>query len=1054
MFKPQDKSRVERILSSTKARDALAHGLRGRSFRRTPSSGVDVHLHSNTDIVTEYGRRFNRLSLCSMHEEPEKCTVVFNEMNWNAPNDHPDELRSRFKGDSYREYLVTHEFGHVLGLGHVRDKGEHCKCNVMTQQTPLKTRCVVGLHTKNLCTNIKSSTPHQDTMMRGGKTTHDVEKELREMRWGKPEDTAAEEGGMSLRDIADIVSQEMRRRAFTHEVTLNKTKEEYEASIASAREEHKKATERLGDAHNQVKKHLEETMQSNIASMKSEHAGALLEQKTALEDKVNEIKRQMTDEATESGRVSSELTAELATINAQLQASKEANEALKAAQKAELDALQASLRSLAEDQAANSLKIIARQTEYENTINDHDKAVKNYKKAAELAEIAKNTSEEERENAKIEAENAKERIAELEAKMKDTDDEVAQLVAQLKEDITAANKKGKSRRGRNTKQTAKLKQEQKELRESLAAKEAEQVRMKLLLDEKQKGFENLQALNTAVIKRVREAEEAKRIADEAVAKKDEESKQLYNELAELRKKNEKLDIETEKAKKAHAKLLDQAEAAAKHAEERLAEIKSLRGDDAVKINQLTNERDETMKKLTQLKDNSELSDEQIKALKQELEEEKRVKDEEIAKLNGNIADTQREFETLKNKAEEAKAELKKERERADSIRQTPNIYKTQLKDRIAELKGLTDVQLKLIQSENDDEFNTVVAELRTSEPDLAEALDNLISTRNMSKEYDVFINNVDKLDDDFMEAYRSYCKASKCQVGLMEIPCKDANDANDTDYENLKKEIEKLDSFHEQDGKNKIIVEESEPSDGFAMVDLTVKISKSADKQSGILKWFSWQFYEGKATFSFDAKNNTKINALLTAFEKAKKLAQEDGKSLDGMILDGNASRLARESASSTGETKCIPEYDKFSKLDNSLKELEYRESIKDANIQLFNEVRRGGEDGLMRGDQMVANTYAKTLLKRYLEFKTQDIKLKGGGRSQQRVNEDAARFCKRMTQLQGGARDPEAVALLHRNVLAGISQHMDNDISRLMGGAVVDNAASFCAMMIQGSKK
>lgn len=106
---------------------------------------ISVHMHSNQNIVHEYGPSFHRLSLCDMSydkERPELSVIVFNRDNWTSPR-----LKERFGGthEAYHDYLVCHEFGHALGLLHTEDPGKDKPCTVMVQQTPVTTKCDVGV---------------------------------------------------------------------------------------------------------------------------------------------------------------------------------------------------------------------------------------------------------------------------------------------------------------------------------------------------------------------------------------------------------------------------------------------------------------------------------------------------------------------------------------------------------------------------------------------------------------------------------------------------------------------------------------------------------------------------------------------------------------------------------------------------------------------------------------------------------------------------------------------------------------------------------------------
>ena len=108
---------------------------------------INVHMHSNKDILREYGPKFHRLSLCVMSPDPKKpelSTIILNKENWMCGG----ELLRRFGTPArYHDYIVCHEFGHSLGLDHAEDGGRGTRCDVMVQQT-LPTSCEVGVDTE------------------------------------------------------------------------------------------------------------------------------------------------------------------------------------------------------------------------------------------------------------------------------------------------------------------------------------------------------------------------------------------------------------------------------------------------------------------------------------------------------------------------------------------------------------------------------------------------------------------------------------------------------------------------------------------------------------------------------------------------------------------------------------------------------------------------------------------------------------------------------------------------------------------------------------------
>lgn len=68
------------------------------------------------------------LSVTFMHRRPRE--TLFSLQNWSAV---PSGLRGLYSISDYRRYLVLHECGHALGLGHVRCQGGPAP--IMLQQT-------------------------------------------------------------------------------------------------------------------------------------------------------------------------------------------------------------------------------------------------------------------------------------------------------------------------------------------------------------------------------------------------------------------------------------------------------------------------------------------------------------------------------------------------------------------------------------------------------------------------------------------------------------------------------------------------------------------------------------------------------------------------------------------------------------------------------------------------------------------------------------------------------------------------------------------------------
>jgi len=97
----------------------------GYVFEEGTPADVEMHLSSPNTLTTN-GCRDGRLSCAEMNGRH----MFLNAMRWTqgAP---PSKLSLK----SYRQYMVTHEMGHILGHDHVKCPGEGMPAPLMLQQT-------------------------------------------------------------------------------------------------------------------------------------------------------------------------------------------------------------------------------------------------------------------------------------------------------------------------------------------------------------------------------------------------------------------------------------------------------------------------------------------------------------------------------------------------------------------------------------------------------------------------------------------------------------------------------------------------------------------------------------------------------------------------------------------------------------------------------------------------------------------------------------------------------------------------------------------------------
>ena len=98
---------------------------RGYRFERSPSADVVIHLSSPKTLASN-GCRDGRLSCAEMNGR----YMFLNSMRW-AQGAPPSKLSLK----SYRQYMVTHEMGHILGYDHVKCPGDGMPAPLMLQQT-------------------------------------------------------------------------------------------------------------------------------------------------------------------------------------------------------------------------------------------------------------------------------------------------------------------------------------------------------------------------------------------------------------------------------------------------------------------------------------------------------------------------------------------------------------------------------------------------------------------------------------------------------------------------------------------------------------------------------------------------------------------------------------------------------------------------------------------------------------------------------------------------------------------------------------------------------
>lgn len=106
---------------------------------------ITCHLKNNRDIVKTHGKSFDGLSLASTRGRLPRI-VVLNAENWNGQTRIPhwsEDLAA------YRKYVVSHEFTHAFGVGHLPSnpyKSKTKPCSLMFAQTKYHEKCASSFH--------------------------------------------------------------------------------------------------------------------------------------------------------------------------------------------------------------------------------------------------------------------------------------------------------------------------------------------------------------------------------------------------------------------------------------------------------------------------------------------------------------------------------------------------------------------------------------------------------------------------------------------------------------------------------------------------------------------------------------------------------------------------------------------------------------------------------------------------------------------------------------------------------------------------------------------
>ena len=115
-----------------------SRGWRGKGYyfqQSATKQAADIifYLKSNEDITAMF--TMDGFSVCYTVEGKSK--IYINQKNWDTPP-------SAFTGskETYRQYVVQHEVGHALGMGHEKPQTENAQCHPMYQQTRGTTKCL------------------------------------------------------------------------------------------------------------------------------------------------------------------------------------------------------------------------------------------------------------------------------------------------------------------------------------------------------------------------------------------------------------------------------------------------------------------------------------------------------------------------------------------------------------------------------------------------------------------------------------------------------------------------------------------------------------------------------------------------------------------------------------------------------------------------------------------------------------------------------------------------------------------------------------------------